>query len=303
MKRITIFTLLLLPALSVSANGAVKETSPAMESPYFGETPPGLTPVLFDPDIVSPEGRFEGGTFTPDMKEFYFSRKNGKYKKRTFFVIRYKNNRWQQEEETPIRWPQFSADGQLMYGGKEYRERTPSGWSALKSQGEFLKEQAHGISRSSNGTYYFAFFKKEDQGRGNLGYSRLINGKHEKPVKLNAEINTGEWIAHPYIASDESYLMWDVEREGGYGGSDIYISFKHRDGRWLPAMNMGAEINTEFQESSPRVTHDGQYLFFSRGEWQVKPDGSRNWEAKSYWVDAQVIEKLRPEQVSHKLSQ
>jgi len=88
--------------------------------------------------------------------------------------------------------------------------------------------------------------------------------------------------------------MWDVVREDGHGQSDIYISFKDKDGSWLPAMNMGPLINTELQESSPRVTHDGKYLFFSRGEWKAKEDGSRNWVGKSYWVDARVIEKFRP---------
>ena len=61
-------------------------------------------------------------------------------------------------------------------------------------------------------------------------------------------------------------------------------------------MNMGPIINTELQESSPRVTHDGKYLFFSRGEWKVNERGVRNWIGKSYWVDAQVIENLRPKQ-------
>ncbi len=29
------------------------------------------------------------------------------------------------------------------------------------------------------------------------------------------EINTGTWNAHPYIAPDESYLMWDGEERVG----------------------------------------------------------------------------------------
>lgn len=262
---------------------------------YFGEMPPTLTPKLFAPEIVSPDGSFEGGIFSPDMKAFYFTRKNGKYKQRTFFVMRHDGNRWGQESETDIRWPQFSADGNMIYGGKVYRERTESGWSQPKSQGEFLKDQAHGISLSSMGTYYFPVFREEDQGHGKLGFSRLSNGEHQDPIILGPEINTGKWIAHPYIAPDESYLMWDVVREDGFGHSDIYISFKHSDGSWSPAMNLGPEINTEYQESSPRVTHDGKYLFFSRGDWQIKEDGSKNWVGKSYWVDAKIIERLRPE--------
>ncbi len=273
-----------------------KNDSPTIETAYFGEKPPGLVPKLFEPETVSPEGFFEGGKFSPDMKEFYFTRKNGKYKERTFFVIRYENSKWGDESETDIKWPLFSTDGNTMYVGKKYRVRTETGWSEPKSLGEFLKEQAHGLSVSSNGTFYFPFFKKEDNGHGNLGYSRLISGKHENPVKLSAEINIGEYIAHPYIAPDESYLMWDVEREDGHGMADIYISFRHEDGSWLTPINMGAVINTELQESSPYVTPDGKYLFFTRGEWKTKEDGSGYFVSKKYWVDAQVIENLKPKQ-------
>lgn len=294
MKRIGMSALTVL--LTLITSGACFSHGNALTSnaQYFGEKPPGLKPKLFHPKLVSPEGRFESGTFSPDMKEFYFTRKNGKYKNRTFFVMRFENNGWGPELETDIRWPQFSQDGNMLYGGKFFRTKTEKGWSEPKYQGDFLEEQAHGISLSSNGTYYFPFFKKADNGHGNLGYSRVVNGEYEKPVKLSANINKGKWIAHPFIAPDESYLMWDVVREDGHGQADIYISFKDQNGTWLPAQNMGPLINTEKQESSPRVTHDGKYLFFSRGQWQNKPDGSKNWVGKSYWVDAKIIEQFRP---------
>ena len=293
--NLTLLLLVLILILNACKNEkANNNDSPTIETAYFGEKPPGLIPELFDPEIVSPEGRFEGGTFSPDMKEFYFTRRYGKYKKRTFFLIRFENNSWGVESESDIKWPLFSADGNTIYVGKDFRERTDTGWSEPKTQGEFLNEQAHGLTVSANGTFYFPFFKKEDNGHGNLGYSRLINGKHENPIKMGDEINIGEYIAHPYIAPDESYLMWDVEREDGHGLADIYISFRDKDGSWLKPINMGSAINTEHQESSPHVTYDGKYLFFTRGEWEIKEDGSRNQVGKRYWVDAQVIENLRP---------
>ena len=268
---------------------------PTVEDRYFGEKPPGLIPKLFDPKIVSPEERFDHGSFTPDMKEFYFTRKHGKYKKRAFFFIRHENNTWGQESETDIRWPQFSADGNVMYIGKEYRERTETGWSEPKSPGEFINEMAHGMSVSSKGTYYITIYKKGDRtGNGSIHYSHIIDGKYENPVKMSAGINSGKYIGGSTIAPDESYLIWYMDREDGYGQSDMYVSFKQKDGSWLPAINMGSIINTEMQESAPQLTHDGKYLFFTRGEWKVKEDGSRNFVGKRYWVDAQVIEALRP---------
>ncbi|MEX2961345.1 hypothetical protein [Microbulbifer sp. TYP-18] len=289
----SIFIFLFTVIFSVTGYGFDK--LPDLENRYFGEQPPGITPKLFAPKILSPDGLFEGGAFSPDMKSFYFTRKNGKYKERTFFVIHYENNQWSEVYETDLKWPLFSADGNTMYLGKQYSERTETGWSQPKEMGEFLKEQAHGLSVSAKGTFYFPFFKQEDNGHGNIGYSRLVNGKYEEPIKLGPEINQGDYIAHPYIAPDETYLMWDVERDENHGSSqaDIYISFRESDGSWGQAINMGNEINTPIHESSPLVSPDGKYLFFKRGEWVTEKDGSRNWVSKSYWVDAQVIENLK----------
>ncbi|BBN82046.1 hypothetical protein PA25_20310 [Pseudoalteromonas sp. A25] len=288
-------TLIMLPfCLMLSGKNFAQDKSCVSAQEYFGEQPPGLMPKLFDPKIVSPEGRFEGGMYNHDMTEFYFTRKNGKYKKRTFFVIRYENGCWGEEAETDIRWPQFSANGKVMRLGKQYKERTATGWSQPKNLGAFIQEQGHGLSVSANGTYYFPFYKKQDNGHGNIGYSQRVNGQYQDPIKLGPQINTGEWIAHPYISPDESYLMWDVVRDVGHGGSDIYISFKNKEGEWLPAINMGEHINTDSDESSPWISYDGKYLFFSRGDWHRRADGSKNWVGRSYWVDAKVIENLRP---------
>jgi hypothetical protein len=294
-------TKLLMLAFAISINTAFAQkkiendaSHPTLEDRYFGEKPPGLIPVEFAPDIVSPEGLFEGGTFSPDMKEYYFSRKNGKYEKRTFFVIRYENNSWGNESETDIKWPNYSRDGNIIHRGNKYRDRTDTGWSELKSLGPpFTDMHIMGISFSDKGTSFFDQYESPDT-VGAISYSRLIDGKYEPRQKMGKEINTGTWIAHPNIAPDESYLIWDVVREDGYGGSDLYISFRAKDGSWVPAINMGAQINTELQESGVNVTPDGKYLFFSRSEEKVGDDGSTYWVGRPYWVDAQIIENLKP---------
>ena len=293
---LTLIGALTLNTAIAQENSANDASHPTLENRYFGEKPPGLIPVEFAPDIVSPEGLFEGGRLSPDRKSYYFTRKNGKYKERTFFVIRYENGSWGNESETELKWPRFSKGGDTLYRGNKFRDRTDTGWSEYKSLGApFTDMHIMGISFSDDGTSYFDQFERPDT-VGAISYSRLIDGKYEPRQSMGKHINTGTWIAHPHIAPDESYLLWDVVREDGYGGSDLYISFRQKDGSWVPAINMGDKINTELSESSGRVTPDGKYLFFSRGEWEVREDGSTNWAAKSYWVDAQVIENLRPQE-------
>ena len=129
-------------------------------------------------------------------------------------------------------------------------------------------------------------------GDGVIRYSRLIDGKREEPRPFGKEINTGTWNAHPLIAPDESYIMWDGERDGGYGDSDIYISFRQKDGSWGEAINLGDKINTDAEEGGASVTPDGKYFFFGR---VITPEiGDALANVDIYWVDAQIIEDLRP---------
>lgn len=251
---------------------------PALADRYFGQKPPGLTPEVFALGIVSTEKHVESlYTFAPDMKEFYFSRIGGEYKETTLFVIRYKNHKW-------------SGASVLSTDIDKYRERFTPGLSETKRAP--LKDiPFRGFSASSKGTYYYYFL--EGDGTGHMSYSRLINGKYETPQKMSKEINTGKYIAHPFIAPDESYLMWDAEKEGK-NTPDIYISFRQKDGSWGAAINMGDKINTAAYEQRPRVTPDGKYLFFWRGDKKAREDGSIYWVGNPYWMDAQIIETLRP---------
>ena len=83
--------------------------------------------------------------------------------------------------------------------------------------------------------------------------------------------------------------MWDSEREGGFGKADSYISFRQQDGSWGAAINLGNKINTDAWDAGASVTPDGKYLFFNRNM------GSDNYEnVDIFWVDAQIIETLRP---------
>lgn len=265
---------------------------PAMENRYFGQKPPSLIPELFASDVLSQDGNLEEITYASDMKSCYFVRTNGEHNERTFFVINYKNNRWGQESETDIRWPQFSADGHKMFIGKLYRERKGNEWSEPKSPGAFVKYMAHGRSVSAKGTYYFTAYKEQGP-IGAIYYAPLVNGKYEEPIKLNDDINKGKYIAGSLISLDESYLIWSVQREDGYGQDDLYISFKKNDGTWSKTMNMGPLINTDMQESSPKISPDGKYFFFIRGEWKLNEDGNRTYIGKQYWVDVKVIENLK----------
>ena len=47
----------------------------------------------------------------------------------------------------------------------------------------------------------------------------------------------------PFIAPDESYLIFLRRSDEGFGGVDLYISFKNKHEQWTESKNMGSNIN------------------------------------------------------------
>ncbi|WP_169305092.1 TolB-like translocation protein [Pedobacter cryotolerans] len=269
-----------------------KSNSSIAENLYFGYQPPGLNPEVFVPKKGIAKDWKLGNEDSLDMEEFYFTYSGNDPFLPAVVVYRQEENYYRASKYT------FHHSGvknsNILYSRHNYIERTGSGWSNLKSLGPMFDRKDLGImvlSVSTNGTIVFDDYKTDD----GIRISRIKDGKREEPKLLGKEINSGKLVAHPFIAPDESYIIWDSEREDGYGKSDIYISFQQQDGSWGSAINMGGKINSELVENGAKLTPDGKYLLFGRSEEKVKEDGSTYWETKDYWVDAKIIEKLRPQ--------
>ncbi len=289
-KFLALTFLILLNACKTEKSKVLKNDSSSKEKLYFGYKPPGLIPEVFIPKKNASENWKLGTTDSLDMKEFYFTYTGNNH----FFnpvVIVYR------QEESYYRVNKYtfdarSANNNILYSGHNYIERTDSGWSKIKTLGPMFDREDWGImvlSVSSSGTIVFDDYKNGDV----IRISRIKNGIREEPKLLGKEINSGKWTAHPFIAPDESFLIWGSEREDGYGMSDNYISFKQQDGSWGPAINMGDKINSELVENGAKLTPDGKYLLFSRSQEKTKEDGSTYWISKKYWVDAKIIETLK----------
>lgn len=274
----------------VASCGPPTESAPVGEDfSYLGQEPPGLVPKLFAPGIVSTDNLEIDGAFTPDMREFYFSRQM-EGEQIAKYVVSFEDGKWQSPRRIDGYVSFITPDGTKTYFENSYRDRTSTGWSEEKSLGPmFADYPIMRLTVSEAGTYVFDVRDEI----GTLRYSRLADGTRQEPDEFPAHINSGRWTAHPFIAPDESYLIWDSEREGGYGETDLYISFREEDGSWGPAINMGPEINTEFEDGGGAVTPDGK--FFMYGTTDLSDEGFNQSSANIYWVDAQVIENLRPD--------
>ena len=297
-KFSTIVFLIILGSCKNERSNTKEIDSSSFENSYFGLKPPGNTPVTFAPGIISTNNWEAGGVFSPDLKEFYFIREVGETedeKTMNFMVYHYKDNEWRDSIiSTRVGQPFISPDGKTMHLGRRYKDRLENGnWSELKNLDSTLYNvPIMRLTSSEKGTYVF-----DAMGEGLLRYSRLVNGERETPKLFGEEFNSGTANAHPFIAPDESYILWDSRREIGHGGADIYVSFRQEDGSWGKAINLGKEINSTASEGGARVTPDGKYLFFNRNVGKIKPTDKYE-DVNMFWVDAKVIEKLKTQKSS-----
>jgi len=99
--------------------------------------------------------------------------------------------------------------------------------------------------------------------KGDLFISQLEDDKWTKPQKLPKPINTSFEESHASLSLDGNTIIFTSDRPGGFGGKDIYMAHKLPDGTWGKVSLLGPEINTELNEESPFLSHDGQTLFFA----------------------------------------
>ncbi|UCE22145.1 MAG: PD40 domain-containing protein, partial [Candidatus Aminicenantes bacterium] len=96
MKPKAIYGVILLCIIFLFFSYAQQDDFPILKGPYLGQKPPGMTPEVFAPRIISTTEYTElGCTFSPDGKEFYFTRFTPD---RNIWVCRLKDEVWQKPE-------------------------------------------------------------------------------------------------------------------------------------------------------------------------------------------------------------
>ena len=167
-----------------------------------------------------------------------------------------------------------------------YSVRTASGWSAPEVIDDVVaRHPTHWqFSFTQSGDLYFTSEAPEVLGEQDVYVSRLRDGHYQEPHSVGGSVNTDVREFCPFVAPDESYLLFARSVPEKEGRSDLFVSFRDEGGGWTQAVNLGDEINSLHNEVSPVVSRDGRFLFFNRSSSECND---------ILWVDAEIIARLR----------
>ncbi len=126
-------------------------------------------------------------------------------------------------------------------------------------------------SFSADGNY-MAFTRNNYEGESVEGIVKLKlftseykDEKWQKPVPLH--FNNDEYsVGHASLTKNADTMYFASDRHGGFGGVDLYRTYRKQDGTWTDPENLGETINTEGNEMFPFVHPDGMLFYSSNGQ-------------------------------------
>ncbi len=302
-KRSLIACALLIAAFVAQAH---QSDFPKLTGPYLGQKPPGLVPEIFAPGVVSTAAHEFSSCFSPDGREFYFTRRDPELGQNVVMFTMQVEGVWTEPAIAPFAGPFtfepfVTPDNKRVYfqTGKVvegellmftlYAERTDGGWSGAKDPGEaFNPMKTMHVSATADGTIYTTdisgggSFRTDKgpvrQGSERLGVLRLVDGKYGRLEAVGPPLDREPKSMHPWIAPDESSIVYTVVRPGQDPGNVLFFASRSADGSWAEPR----ELDLGRPAGQPFVSADGKYLFFTSME---------GGQGDIYWVDASILKR------------
>jgi hypothetical protein len=287
MKKILGFAVM--AALSLAAWGSARKNDfPVLTGPYLGQTPPGNTPVIFAPGIVST------GLYTRDIAiskagdEIYFCVADGGLS--AIFVTRLYGGRWSEPAIAPFSGkgfldfePHLSPDGrQLLFlsnrppAGQEPRNGwfyqhiwattlTDEGWSEPRMIPAPVNSEDNEFYPSITKDNVLYFTRSKKNGSARIYRTKLENGSYGDPKMVPFVIPEKGMLFNAFVSPQDDFLITcALNIDVANIDQDYYVSFRTPDGGWGPLIRLGPEINAPGDNAnSAFVSPDGRYLFFS----------------------------------------
>jgi outer membrane protein OmpA-like peptidoglycan-associated protein/tetratricopeptide (TPR) repeat protein len=173
-------------------------------------------------------------------------------------------------------YPSITIDGKTLVYTRRVKnfnedfyisENKDGNWSKSESlSGTINTEQNEGaqaLSQDGQWLIYTGCNFPDGMGNCDLYFSMLTPQGWSEPQNMGRALNTEFWESAPTLSPDKRDLYFASRMQGGYGGSDIYVSRRLPNGRWGEPRNMGPGINTAGDESCPFIHADNLTLYFT----------------------------------------
>lgn len=145
------------------------------------------------------------------------------------------------------------------------------------------------ITADGNTLYYSIVSKEQGYNNCDIYCSRKEHGHWQELINAGRNVNGAySWDSQPSITADGQWLYFASNRDGGYGGTDIWRCHRLPNGDWSRAENLGERVNTAGDEKCPFIHADGHTLYFASNGWQ----GFGGYD--EYYTDLRDAAQIRP---------
>ncbi len=142
------------------------------------------------------------------------------------------------------------------------RRQKDGTWSQAQNIGRPLNNDEHNFVFATDATGKTIYLRSGGK-NGGLAVSkqRKTGWSKPKPIIIPDFQNKSEFVGY-HLNVNGDVLLMSVERTGGYGERDIYVSFK-KHGKWSRPKNIGNVVNTVNTENNMFIAADNRTLYFS----------------------------------------
>lgn len=175
-------------------------------------------------------------SLTADESEVFFTRNDNELNKQNTYSLQLFSakssgeNRWKDVEKLPF----CSSNFNFMH-------------PAVSPDGKLL---------------FFATNRAGGFGGTDLWVSERTGGEWGKPENLGPAVNTPANEGFPFVSADNK-LFFCSKGHPGFGGFDIFVTYKDENGAWQPANNLGKPINSPLDDISIYLAADQRSGLFT----------------------------------------
>lgn len=131
-------------------------------------------------------------------------------------------------------------------------------YTSAKRLPSIINNEDHNASiQLSNDATKLYFYRDSD-----VWFAEKNDTSWNEPQKMGV-INSESFEPSVYITLDEKTMYITSEKDGGFGGLDIYVSEKDSLGNWSEMKNLGSKINTDADEDISYVNPKKDVIYFS----------------------------------------